>query len=160
MRIAIVSDTHSRHRTVEKVMALLAEENVSALLHCGDIEDPETVALFKPIPTHYVLGNCDIDTPELRLAIKEAGATLHEPFGHLELDGRTMAWTHGDNLRMLLELEQSDFDFVFYGHTHHAQQHRTRSALIVNPGALHRARVKTFVVLDLKTGRMESVVVE
>jgi predicted Fe-Mo cluster-binding NifX family protein len=32
--------------------------------------------------------------------------------------------------------------------------------LVVNPGALHRARVKTFVVLDSKSGEIESVVVE
>jgi predicted phosphodiesterase len=49
---------------------------------------------------------------------------------------------------------------VFYGHTHQAAEHRTGKTRVINPGALHRARPKTFVVLDLATGEVESVVVE
>jgi hypothetical protein len=30
---------------------------------------------------------------------------------------------------------------------------------IVNPGALHRARVKSFVILDSKSGELKTVVV-
>ena len=161
MRIAIVSDTHSRHRTVSKALALIEAHDVSAILHCGDIEDAETVHLFRQFPTHFVLGNCDSDSPELRCAIDESGATLQEPFGNLEMDGKKIAWLHGDDLRLFREVERSGhFDYLFYGHSHHPEQHRTGPTLVVNPGALHRATVKSFVVLDLATGKLESVPVE
>jgi uncharacterized protein len=161
MRIAIVSDTHSRHRTVEKVVAFLSANGIDLVLHCGDIEDAETSRLFGAFTTHFVLGNCDSDTPQLRKAIEESGAQLHEPFGNLELDGCKLAWTHGDNHRLMKDVVDSDyFDFVFYGHTHVAKQHRVGRTLVVNPGALHRAKIKTFVVLDLKTREVESVQVE
>ena len=51
-------------------------------------------------------------------------------------------------------------DFLFYGHTHAAEEHRTGPTRVINPGALHRARPKTFVILDLESRQIESVAVE
>lgn len=161
MRIGIVSDTHSRYHTVEKAMALLRDRGVEEILHCGDIEDADTVRLFQGVPTHFVFGNCDGDRDGLRRAMEETGATLQVPFGNIELAGKKLAWIHGDDQRTFRDIERSGhFDFLFYGHSHQAEQHRSGPTLVVNPGALHRARVKTFVVLDLVTGEMESVAVE
>ncbi len=38
MKIAVVSDTHSRHATVGRVVAELQARNVATVIHCGDIE--------------------------------------------------------------------------------------------------------------------------
>ena len=82
-------------------------------------------------------------------------------FGNLEIDGCKLAWTHGDNHRLMRDVIESDyFDFVFYGHTHVAKQHRVGRTLVVNPGALHRAKIKTFMVLDVSTRQLESVPVD
>lgn len=161
MRIGIISDTHSRYATVETVVKLLRQRDVSCVLHCGDIEDADTVWLLEDLPMHFVFGNCDTERASLRQAMHATGAQLHEPFGNLELAERKIAWVHGDNKRLLQDIEHSGyFDFVFYGHTHHAEQHRTGPTLVVNPGALHRARPKTFLVLDLETDELEPVIVE
>ena len=62
---------------------------------------------------------------------------------------------------LLHDLEVSGaFDFLFYGHTHKAEEHRTGPTRVINPGALHRANPKTFVVLDLATRAVESAVVD
>lgn len=160
MKIGILSDTHSRYATVDKALALLRERGVEMVLHCGDIEDAATVQLFEGLPTHFVFGNCDSDREELRQAMRDSGATLQEPFGHLDIDGRKVAWIHGDVKRLFQDREAAGhFDYLFYGHTHQAEQHRTGSTLVVNPGALHRARIKTFVVLDSVSGELESVAV-
>jgi putative phosphoesterase len=161
MRIGIVSDTHSRYATVETVVKLLDKHDVSCVLHCGDIEDADTVWLFEGFLTHFVFGNCDTERSSLRQAIYGIGGTLHEPFGNLELEERKIAWIHGDDKRLLQDIENSGhFDFLFYGHSHHAEQHRNGPTRVINPGALHRARPKTFVVLDLGTGQWESVALE
>jgi putative phosphoesterase len=158
MRIGIVSDTHNRSRTVEKVAALLRERGVDLILHCGDIENVEIVRQFKGFTIHFVFGNCDWDREGLRRAMEESGATLHEPFGDLELEGRRIAWMHGDDKGLMRKVENSGhFDFLFYGHTHEAEQHRTGPTLVVNPGALHRARIKSFALLDLPSGVIETV---
>ena len=159
MRIAVLSDTHSRYQTVEAALALLEGKKVDLLIHCGDIDDAETVWLFPP-HTHFVFGNCDHDRASLRQAIHGIGATLHEPFGVLELDEAKIAFIHGDDARQLRELELSGFDYVFHGHTHQAADRRNGNTRVINPGALQRARVKTFVILDLATGELQSIVVE
>jgi uncharacterized protein len=160
MRIAVLSDTHSRHATVEAAQALIEERKVDLILHCGDIDDSETVWLF-PGNTHFVFGNCDGDRAALRQAIHGIGATLHEPFGSLDLPGGKVAFVHGDVKSLFDRLEQGgEYDYLFYGHTHHAEEHRTGKTRVINPGALQRARVKTFVVLDLDSGDLQSVLVE
>src|SRR6516164_5374268 len=157
MRIAILSDTHSRHATVETVLKRIDEIGVELILHCGDIEDADTVWLF-PGNTHFVFGNCDSERTSLRQAIHGIGATLHEPFGKLELDGTRIAFIHSDDKKLFEKLETSgQFDYLFYGHTHVAREHRTGKTRVINPGALHRARPKTFIILDLATGAVESV---
>ena len=87
--------------------------------------------------------------------------TLHEPYGSLELAGKKIAFIHSDDARLFRQLElANEYDFLFYGHTHRAEEHRTGRTRVINPGALHRADPKTFVVVDLVSGEIESVVVE
>jgi putative phosphoesterase len=160
MRIAILSDTHSRYATIEAVVKLLEDHNPELILHCGDIEDAEAVWLF-PGKTHFVFGNCDAERASIRQAIYGIGGTLHEPYGSLELDAVRVAFTHSDDRKLFRELEHSGkFDYLFYGHSHVREEHRTGRTRVINPGALHRARPKTFALLDLKTGEIETVEVE
>lgn len=161
MRIGIVSDTHGNHRMVSRALVELRERGITTVLHCGDIDDPQTVAMFRGFTTHFVFGNCDIDKGALREAMSEIGATLHEHFGSIELEGVKLAFTHGDDQIRMRDVERSDYyDFLFYGHTHEAAEHRSGSTRVINPGALHRARPKTFIVLDLGSREVESVTVE
>jgi putative phosphoesterase len=158
MQIAILSDTHSRYQTVETVLSWLQTRGVNQVIHCGDIEDAETVWLFHGFTVHFVFGNCDYDRASLRQAIHGIGETLHEPFGNLELEGCRIAFLHGDNKKLMHQVERAaQFDYLFYGHTHEAREHRTGPTRVINPGALHRARPKSFVILDLPRGEMESL---
>ena len=160
MKIAILSDTHGRQRTTEAALDVLRERNITTVLHCGDIDDPETVALFRGLDAHFVWGNCDWDQEGLRAAMAEVGATLHEHWGNLELGGRKVAFLHGDDKGLMRDVEHSGhFDYLFYGHTHQAEEHRTGPTRVINPGALHRANPKTFIILDLATDTVESLAI-
>lgn len=161
MRIGIISDTHGNRRMVTHALAELRQRDITTLLHCGDIDDPETVELFRGFTVHFVFGNCDIDRAALRTAMADIDATLHEHFGSVEVEGVKLAFTHGDDERLLRDVERSGYyDFLFYGHTHQAEEHRSGPTRVLNPGALHRARPKTFLVLDLESREAESVTVE
>ena len=161
MRIGIVSDTHGNRSTVARALTELHARGITTLLHCGDIDDPETIAMFDGFTVHFVFGNCDHERAALREAMHAIHATLHDSFGSIELEGLKLAFTHGDDARLLRDVETSGYyDFLFYGHTHRAEEHLSGPTRIVNPGALHRARPKTFVVLDLLSREMESVTVE
>lgn len=180
MRIGIVSDTHDHGEVVARAVHRLRKRRVDLVLHCGDVTTPQTVRQFAGLPTHFVFGNWDGDvlprsrTPRvkregvsrhrdhsrLRQAIEEIGGTVHEPFGELEIEGRLIGWVHGHYRDVLRELEEADyFDYLFYGHTHEQEQHQTGRTLVVNPGALFRARPYTFALLDLPTGTVETVIV-
>src|SRR5947209_7464602 len=117
MRIAIISDTHSRYAAVEKALKLMDERGVERILHCGDIEDADTVWLF-PGTTHFVFGNCDSERHSIRQAVHGIGGELHEPFGNLVLDGVNIAFIHSDDRRLFRQLAESDkYAFLFYGHS-------------------------------------------
>lgn len=163
MRIGIVSDTHGNRLMVNRALAELRERGITTVLHCGDIDDPETVALFRGFTMHFVFGNCDIEIERaaLREAMEEIDATLHDHFGSVELEGVKLAFMHGDDTVLLRDVQRSGhYDFLFYGHTHQAEERRHGPTRVINPGALHRARPKTFVVLDLESRAVESVLVE
>src|SRR2546421_5238517 len=158
MRIAVLSDSHGRNHTVRAALDEIRARGVTTVLHCGDIEDPATIALFQGFDAHFVLGNCDWDPDGLRRAIEQLGATLHEGFGSLEIEGRKLAFLHGHEKGRMREVENSGyFDYLFYGHTHVAKEHVTGPTRVINPGALHRANPKTFIILDLMSGEVETV---
>jgi len=160
MRIGIVSDTHDRLEAVAEAVRLLAEQRVELILHCGDIESPETIAAFAAVPTHFVFGNWDKDKMKLATAIKLAGGVAYDAFGAIELAGKRIAWVHSHERHQLYQLEHADyFDYVFYGHTHVREQHRTGKTLVANPGALFRANPKTCVVLDIHTGELKPIII-
>jgi putative phosphoesterase len=160
MRIAVISDTHDRTSSVERALAVMGQRGVELIIHCGDICDGDTVRLF-PAHTHFVFGNCDGDRAGIERAVADSGATLHGDWGHLDLAGKSLAFIHGDDRSALLDLENADtFDFIFHGHTHVAREHRTGKTRVINPGALQRVAVRTFVLLDLPSGAIESVTVE
>src|SRR5262249_53156069 len=159
MRIGVVSDTHDREEAVAEAVRLLMEHHVELVLHCGDIERVERVGLFKPVPTHFVFGNWDKNRTKLAAAIKEAGGTHHDSFGAIELAGKRIAWVHSHERHQLRQLEHSDFfDYVFYGHTHVREQHRTGKTLVANPGALFRANPKRRTVRDGKPGETKPII--
>src|SRR5579883_2235540 len=160
MRIGVVSDTHDRQEAVAEAVRLLLEQQVELILHCGDIESPDTVRVFKGVPTHFVFGNWDKERAKLATAIKEIAGVHYDSFGFLTLAEKRIAWVHSHERHQLRQLENSNyFDYVFYGHTHVREQHRTGKTLVANPGALFRANPKTCIVLDLATGELRPILV-
>jgi putative phosphoesterase len=158
MKLGILSDTHDRFDTVRLALEQFRQRSVEMILHCGDIESADTVRLFAGTPTHFVFGNCDWQPEKLRYAIAEVGATLHEPFGELEVCDKKIGFVHSHIRALFQELQSADrFDYLFYGHTHVAEQHQVGKTLVVNPGALQRARDKTCAVLDVTTGDLETI---
>jgi putative phosphoesterase len=156
MKIAVLSDTHGRVAPVERAGLILAKHDIGRVLHCGDVDDAALVGHL-PRGTEFVWGNCDSDRAGIAAAVDAIGGVHHGDWGNLELGEVKVAFTHSHDINLFRQLEQSDaFDFLFYGHTHVAKEHRTGRTRVINPGALHRAARKTFVILDTSTGEVES----
>jgi hypothetical protein len=150
MLIGIVSDTHGHVAYTRPAVRMLESCDVEQVIHCGDIGSTEIVGLFERWPTHFVFGNVDSRTAQLRAAIRAAGKACHERFGELELDGRRIAFLHGDDERRLRETVASGtYDLVCYGHTHEAEHHRSGKTTVLNPGALYRAQPHSLALVRL-----------
>jgi len=148
--VGIVSDTHGHVENTRRAVRMLEAFAVDVVIHCGDIGAPEIVRLFAAWPTHFVLGNVDHDEDVLRQAIEEAGQTFHGRFGSIELAGRRIAFLHGDDGRRLAATTaEGKWDLVCSGHTHIASQSRQGGTLMLNPGALYRARSHTIAIVEL-----------
>jgi uncharacterized protein len=158
MKIGVISDTHDRAEITAQAIGLLKARGAELLIHCGDIESPDIVPIFDALPTHFVFGNNDYDLDRIRARLAKVGGTVHGLQGHLELAGKRIAWVHGHISGQIRDLKcMNSYDFVFYGHSHVAESHRTGRTLVLNPGALFRARPKTCALVDLNTGQVELI---
>jgi putative phosphoesterase len=160
MRVGIISDTHDRmHRTVQ-AMHIFETEKVSAVLHCGDLTTAEIVHACGVLPSYFVLGNNDYQETRLRAAIEAVGGTYLGFGGVLELGGRRIGLTHGDDLRLYRSLLREKPDYLMFGHSHVKEDSRESGTRRINPGALHRASQYTVAVLDLVSDELRYFVIE
>jgi len=160
MKIAVLSDTHGKIGSTRRALQLVRQHDVSAILHCGDIGSAALIPLFADWPTHFVFGNVDYDEEQLRQAIQLAGQTCHDRFGSITLADTRIALLHSDDhQRFEQAITSGEFDLVCYGHTHRAEHHLEGNCLVLNPGALHRAKPHQFAIVDLPERTVEQVVV-
>lgn len=156
MRVLVMSDTHGWDENAR--YAVEKEMPFDALLHLGDVQEPETVfrryaGIDKDIPAYFVEGNCDTygAYPEKQI---------------LELAGHRIFMAHGHEYyvrfsRDLLEEEalRESCDLAIYGHTHVPKlETGDQGILILNPGSIsiprQEDRQPSYMVLELKEGRV------
>jgi uncharacterized protein len=150
MLIGILSDTHDRLDAAKAGIALLRKRGAELLIHCGDIGGDPILDELAGFPTVMVWGNCDFDRTGLARYAAEIGIDFRGQFAELEVDGKKIAVTHGDDDRLMRSIIAGDrFDYLLHGHTHVARNQKLGRLRVVNPGALFRASVKSVAVLDL-----------
>jgi predicted phosphodiesterase len=116
--------------------------------------------LFIGLPLHFVFGNNEYDLAALRSKARATSVRCHEQVGELEFGGKRVALLHGHEHGTLQRLVRAgQHDYIIHGHTHVRRDERVKTAggstRLVNPGALHRARVKSVALLDVATDRLE-----
>ena len=127
----------------------LRELDIQRLVHCGDIGSVQVVAACSEWPADFVFGNVDRKSAELEAAISSQGSTCHGLSGVIEEAARRISVIHGHEKRQLADTVKSQqFDWVLTGHTHVQELRTVGRTSILNPGALYRARPKSFAILD------------
>ena len=150
MKIGVISDTHGEVEFAQRAVRILHGQHVDVAIHCGDI-GTAIVPLLLGLETHFVSGNID-DPDRLRQAITDPQHTFHEELGTLEIEGRRVAFLHGDDVRLLRHTIQSgEWDLVCHGHTHTFYNEFEGKTLVLNPGALSRTSRPSLAVVDLAT---------
>lgn len=156
MLIGVLSDTHGRTDSTELAVTLLRKRGAMQLIHCGDVGSTRVLDLMAGIPCAFVWGNCDYDHHTLQGHAAALGIACCGAMGRLTLDGKIVSFLHGDDSRQLQRiLTVQDCDYLFLGHSHVRSDQHVGRIHVINPGALHRASVKTVALIDTATDAVE-----
>jgi len=153
--IGILSDTHDHADWMAAGVRTLQQHGAEFLVHCGDIGGQECIDLLAGVPAVFVFGNTDFDRPRLARYAASIDVPCYGNFADLELDGTKIAVLHGDDARLKQRLlAAQEHDYLFQGHTHVRADTRVGRTRVINPGALHRAAVKTVATLDTAADKL------
>jgi len=160
MIVGILSDTHGRADMAALAVAKLLEHKAEYLVHCGDVGGPEVLDTLAGHPAMFVFGNNDDDADDLAKYAKILGIACGGRHGKLAFAGKRAVVTHGDDQRLIHRLiAEQQIDYLFLGHTHQKLDRREGRVRIINPGALHRASVKTIAVLNTESDDLQFLAV-
>ena len=154
--LAVLSDSHDDLTALRRAARIMERRGITTAIHCGDITSPATVSELAPFTVHWVFGNCDVDLGGLRAAMERHGHVCHGLQGTLQVEGCSLAFTHGHRGEVLRGLVAGGAHAaVFHGHTHHRSLSRSAGTLVLCPGALAHARPAGFAILDLPALQVE-----
>ncbi len=160
MKIGIISDTHDNLANLIAALDILRAEQVTNLLHCGDLCGPEIIRALAGLNVWIAQGNMDrrlkLSPVTEETSIRISLAWLQKP----TLNGYPLAVIHGDNEEVLGNLITSgQHRYVFHGHTHRRRDQTVGHTRVINPGALGgtRKQSRSFCILDLTTGEARFV---
>lgn len=148
MLIGLLSDSHGRAAVTARAVALLREHGAEMLIHLGDIETESVLDELAGHPARIVFGNCDWDLAGLTRHAEFLGLTVDAPLGWMEVEGRRIAYTHGDREHLMRQAVEEGADYLLHGHSHRIRDERIGPVRVINPGALFRAARYTAAVLD------------
>ena len=136
MIVGVISDTHGLLRPE----ALAALKNSDAIVHAGDIGDPEILKKLEKIaPVTAIRGNTD----------RAPWSHKIPPTNVLDVGGRSIYVLH-DLAELDLKPEAAGFAAVIYGHSHLAKQEMKNGVVYFNPGSAGPRRFR----LPVSVGRL------
>ena len=97
MRIGILSDTHNAVGNLLAALRVFHAENITQLIHCGDMANVFTAQQMGGFDIIYVNGNSDESAEAINHAIWTLNPVNETPGAHYSgtLDGVGIAVTHG-----------------------------------------------------------------
>ena len=103
MVIGILSDTHDRVDAARAAIAVLRDQGAQFLIHCGDVGGRGILDLLASMPSALVWGNTDYDRDQMTAYARQRGIAVYGQLASLELAGKKIAVTHGDDHRLMRE---------------------------------------------------------
>jgi putative phosphoesterase len=164
MKLAIISDSHDNLPNIYKALDYIKKQGIEIIIHCGDVCAPSAlkeIAKNFSGQIHLVYGNVDGDHLRMEnLKAEFQNLKIHGEVGNLKLDGKKIAWIHyPDKAKELARTSQ--YDVIFYGHTHKPWEEIVNKTHLINPGTLAGMFAKaTLAIYDTKTGKAKLVLLE
>jgi hypothetical protein len=136
MLVGVVSDTHNNIKNIENIINIFNKEEVSLVIHTGDISKAETLRLFSGLdcPMTGVFGNNDRIEEGLKEACHECNFNFQEPPLSLSLEGKKIAVFHEPELVDGYIKKHKDVQLIIHGHTHRYREETLNNIIFFNPG--------------------------
>ncbi len=147
--IAVMSDSHDDVACVDAAADVLVHAGVRRVIHCGDIVSPVVVKRLAGFRVDWVLGNCDSNPDRLALAVRGVrGHALHGWRVVLGFGDLMIGATHGHRAAEVAALRRTGCHWIVHGHSHQVRDDIIDGVRFLNPGALHRARPRTMMLVE------------
>jgi putative phosphoesterase len=157
MKIGLLSDTHNNLTNLQKALTVFQVENITHLVHCGDLTAPETAAAMGGFQVIHVVGNGDFASGEIRRVLLDLNPLNSSGIQFTgELGGIPVAAVHGHQQHQINSLVASGmYRFIFTGHSHRRRDENAGASRILNPGSLGglKAEDRSVCILDLGIGQ-------
>ena len=136
MRIGVVSDTHNNLKNIDKIIFLFNKENISLVIHTGDIANAKSLDKFSKLNCKLigVLGNNDRNEEGIIEIANEHNFQITEPPRSLSLHDKNIAIFHEPELIDEFLSNNEEIDIVIHGHTHRYRKEVLNDVLYFNPG--------------------------
>ncbi|GIW65332.1 MAG: phosphoesterase [Candidatus Parcubacteria bacterium] len=154
MKIAVISDTHDNLTNLIKALTFINQQEVSALIHCGDVTNIETFRTIlnyfnKPIYLSFGNGDDSKVFNDFLNQNKNNQINFFNEFGEFNLNNFKIGISHFPEVVKKVLQNKKDYDFIFYGHTHKPWEEKENKTIILNPGNLAGIFYKpTFALVD------------
>lgn len=143
MKVLIMSDSHGLTHEISIIKERHAHD-VTAMIHCGDSELVKKNPFMNGLIA--VRGNCDPDSAYPKNVVEEiAGKRFLITHGHLYNVKMTL-------FNLSLKSEETDANFICFGHSHAAGSELIDGRLYINPGSIREPRgrqEKTYAILEI-----------
>jgi len=159
MRALIISDIHDNLVNLERCLTWAQTQKLEALLCLGDVANPETLTYLLENYSglvYLIRGNAEI-YPESELK-KYPYLNYLGRYGQFELANLKIGLVHEPLFikKLIAEHPETNFDFIFHGHTHKPWLSQEDGITIANPGTLGGVFYEaTFAVLDLENQHLD-----
>jgi putative phosphoesterase len=171
--LGILSDTHGRADLTALALSILRNAGAQVFIHCGDVGGKPVLDQLAKVGAHFVWGNTDEPGTALTQYVRALGLPLPGvPPLRLNLGHKSIAVFHGHELEFARLAQLADridpgpfrrlaaADYVFFGHRHVPYDRQCGPIRVINPGAIHRAQVRTVATLDLARDRLHFWIVD
>jgi len=136
MLVGVVSDTHNNFKNIDKIISLFNGENISLVIHTGDITNAKSLEKFSKLNGDLigVYGNNDRNEMGIKEVASKNNFHFQEPPNLLTLLNRNIAIFHEPDAIDDFLLENQNIDIVIHGHTHRYRHEIKNDILFFNPG--------------------------
>jgi len=157
MKIAIISDIHDNINSLVNCLKLCNTEKINTLFCLGDVANQDTLNYLSTYfngDIFLVRGNACNYSSKFAESLKNV--KYFENIAELNIDNLNIAIFHEPSKIKLFKKNLSNFDFIFYGHTHKPWIEKIDNYYFVNPGSLANDFYSpSFAILETKKKQID-----